>query len=87
MKERFPCIGDVRGLGLMIGIEFVQNDGTPFKELLKKVLDCCLEKGLILIECGVDKNVIRLAPPLIVSREEMEKGLDILEEAVRVVCG
>ncbi len=82
MKEKHPCIGDVRGLGLMIGIEFIKEDGTASADGLKKILECCLERGLILIECGVDRNVIRLAPPLIVKREEMEKGLDILEEAI-----
>ncbi|MCL5023059.1 MAG: aspartate aminotransferase family protein [Nitrospirae bacterium] len=82
MKERHPCIGDVRGLGLMIGIEFVKEDGEPFTRELKEILGYCLEKGLILIECGVDRNVIRLAPPLVVTGEEMDKGLDILEEAI-----
>jgi 4-aminobutyrate aminotransferase len=84
MKETYPCIGDVRGLGLMIGIEFVKEDGSPFTEGLKKVIDYCLGKGLILIECGVDKNIIRLAPPLIIKEEEMEKGLDILKEAMKM---
>jgi 4-aminobutyrate aminotransferase len=82
MKDGCSCIGDVRGLGLMIGIEFVKEDGKPFTDGLKKILDYSLEKGLILVECGVDKNVIRLAPPLVITKEEMEKGLDILEEAI-----
>ncbi len=81
IEERASCIGDVRGLGLMIGIEFVK-DGRPFTRGLKQILDYCLRKGLVLVDCGVDKNVIRLAPPLIVKGEEMEKGLDILEEAI-----
>jgi 4-aminobutyrate aminotransferase len=42
----------------------------------------CLEEGLVLIECGGDKNVIRLAPPLTITRQELEQGLDLLEEAV-----
>jgi 4-aminobutyrate aminotransferase len=79
MKEKYPCIGDVRGLGLMIGIEFVKEDGKPLTEGLKRILDHCLDKGLILIECGVDRNVIRLAPPLIVKKE------DILEEAIGAI--
>lgn len=82
MKERYSCIGDVRGLGLMIGIEFFKSDGKPFTEELKKILDYCLGKGLIMIECGVDKNVIRLAPPLVVKKEEIDRGLDILEEGI-----
>jgi 4-aminobutyrate aminotransferase len=82
MQERYDLIGDVRGVGLMIGIEFVR-DGQPHTQGLKKIMDYCLRKGLVLIECGVDKNVIRLAPPLVVKEKEIEKGLDILEEAIR----
>jgi 4-aminobutyrate aminotransferase len=84
MQERYASIGDVRGLGLMTGIEFVREGSEPFSEGLKNILDHCLQNGLILVECGVDKNVIRLAPPLIITRQEMEKGLDILEEAIAV---
>jgi len=87
MQTKYRCIGDVRGLGLMIGIEFVKGDGNPLTEELKKIMDHCLEKGLILLECGVDKNVIRLAPPLIVTEAQMERGLDIMEKAIVAVCG
>ncbi|HXX80230.1 MAG TPA: aminotransferase class III-fold pyridoxal phosphate-dependent enzyme, partial [Thermodesulfovibrionales bacterium] len=87
MQTKYPCIGDVRGLGLMVGIEFVKQGKEPFTEELKKIMDHCLEKGLILAECGVDKNVIRLAPPLIVTEEQMERGLDILDKAIMAVCG
>jgi 4-aminobutyrate aminotransferase len=83
IKDSHPCVGDVRGLGLMIGIEFVKKDKEPYTEGLKNILDYCLEKGLVLIESGVDKNIIRLAPPLIVRKEEIDRGLDILEEAIR----
>ena len=86
MKEKYVCIGDVRGLGLMIGIEFVKN-GKPDTEGLKKIISRCREKGLILLECGVDKNIIRLAPPLIVKKMEIDKGLDILEDAInKITC-
>lgn len=85
MKKKNHCIGDLRGLGLMIGIEFVEEGKKPFTSGLKKILDYCIDRGLVLIECGVDKNVIRLAPPLIVKKEEMNKGLDILEEAIRMI--
>ncbi len=86
MKEKWDCVGDVRGLGLMIGIEFV-TEGKPDTEGLKKILDYCLDKGLVMIECGVDRNIIRLAPALVVSREEIDKGLDILEEAITRTSG
>lgn len=85
MKKRYSCIGNVRGLGLMIGIEFVKDGKVPCAEKLMGILDYCVERGLIMIECGVDKNVIRLAPPLIVQKEEMAGGLDILEEAIRAI--
>lgn len=84
MQEKCPCIGDVRGLGLMIGIEFMKDD-EPYTDGLKGIMNRCLERGLVLVECGVDKNIIRLAPPLIIKKEEMEKGLDILEEAIEGV--
>lgn len=82
MKDRNGRIGDVRGLGLMIGIEFVDAQGGPDTEGLRKILKYCLDKGLVLLECGVDKNIIRLAPPLPVTVEEMARGLDILDEAI-----
>ncbi|MDA8432696.1 MAG: aspartate aminotransferase family protein [Nitrospiraceae bacterium] len=87
IQARFSAIGDVRGLGLMIGIEFVKEGDRPDTEGLGKVMDFCLEKGLILLDCGVDKNIIRLAPPLCVKREELDKGLDILESALAAVYG
>ena len=82
IKESHPCVGDVRGLGLMIGIEFVKENNKPDAEGLKNILNYCLEKGLVLIESGVDRNIIRLAPPLLVTKEEIDRGLDILEEAI-----
>ncbi|GAB4409218.1 MAG: aspartate aminotransferase family protein [Thermodesulfovibrionales bacterium] len=82
IKERNPCVGDVRGLGLMIGIEFVREGKEPDTEGLKKIMGYCLERGLVLLEAGPEKNIIRLAPPLIVRKEEMERGLGILGEAI-----
>jgi 4-aminobutyrate aminotransferase len=87
MQKRFRSIGDVRGLGLMIGIEFVRDGVLPDTEGLRKVMDFCLDRGLILLECGVDKNIIRLAPPLVVNKEEMDAGLDIMEDALKSVYG
>lgn len=83
IQGRYPSIGDVRGLGLMIGIEFVREDGSPDGEVCKRVCQGCEEKGLVLIECGVDKNIIRFMPPLVTTQREMEKALDIFEEVLR----
>jgi 4-aminobutyrate aminotransferase len=78
-----PLIGSVRGYGYMIGIEFVDERGEPAGDACQKVLDYCLKKGLILIGCGMERNVIRFIPPLIATEEEVEKGLDILEAGVK----
>jgi 4-aminobutyrate aminotransferase len=82
MGKNHPVIGDVRGLGLMIGIEFVKTDGTPDKAGLEGVIERCLAGGLIIVECGPEKNVARLMPPLNTTADEMDRALDIFEEAL-----
>ncbi len=82
IQEKNNSIGDVRGLGLMIGIEFIKKDGSPDRESLKGTQKRCIENGLIIVECGIDKNIARLMPPLITRKSEMEKALDIFEEAL-----
>lgn len=85
MKDKYSLIGDVRGLGYMIGIEFVRDGREPNPEAVKKVKRGCLDRGLILIECGGGKNIIRFIPPLVITEEEMDKGIDIFEEAVKEI--
>lgn len=82
MRKKHPFISDVRGLGLMIGIEISEDDGSPGTRRMKEILKRCLKKGLIIIECGIDKNVARLMPPLTVNEAEMARALDIFEEAL-----
>lgn len=77
-----PVIGDVRGIGLMIGIEFITGSGTPNRIACQKVLDFCLGKGLILINCGLERNVVRFIPPLVTSEAECNSAMDILEEGI-----
>ena len=77
-----PYIGDVRGMGMMIGVEFVRRDGSPDSERMEEVMERCLEKGLIIIECGVNKNVARLIPPLNITRAELLRAISIFEEAL-----
>jgi len=79
---RHPSIGDVRGLGLMIGVEFVKDrkSKAPAEELRERIVELAFERGLILLGCG--KSVIRISPPLSVSKPEMDEGLTILEEAI-----
>ena len=71
-----PFIGNIRGKGLMIGIEFVLDDSkTPAPDLVKQVLKQCLENKLLIVSCGTHGNVIRLMPPLTISKDELINGL------------
>ena len=82
IKSRHPSIGDVRGKGLMIGVEFVTNRETkePAPDLTERVVELGYERGLLMLSCG--KSVIRIAPPLSMSKSEMDEGLRIFEEAL-----
>jgi 4-aminobutyrate aminotransferase len=77
-----PCIGDVRGKGCMIGIEFVDAAGVADGRRCAAVIDQCLSKGLILIGCGLKRNAIRFIPPLNVNDEELEEALEIFVASV-----
>ena len=77
LKQKYPSIIDVRGLGLMIGVEF--KDGST----AKKVMDSCLAGGLILISCGTRDQVIRIIPPLIVNKKQIDSAMKIFEEALK----
>lgn len=83
MKEKHPVIRDVRGVGLMIGIELRNPEtGEPDGAAVMDVLDRCLEKGVLFYLCGNSGEVIRMIPPLTVSKEQVDAGLDVLEEAL-----
>ncbi len=83
MKEKYSAIGDVRGLGLAWGIEFVKDRKTKEHDpkTRNRVLYQALKRGLVLLGCG--KSSIRLIPPLIITEEQAKIGLDILEEAIK----
>ncbi len=84
LKEKIEEIGDVRGLGSMIGIEFVKDKDTkePNGELTSKIIQICAENGLIVESAGAYNNVIRFLSPLVITDEQLEAGLDIFENAV-----
>lgn len=86
LQEEYPQIGDVRGLGLMIGTEFV-IDGRPekAKPLAKAIIHAAEERGLLLLTCGTYDNTIRWIPPLNVTGEQIQEGLRIFEEALQAV--
>ena len=74
-------LGDVRGRGLMIGLEMM-NGGRSDPGYTKRVQRAALERGLLILNCGVDENVIRLIPPLTMTDSELDQGLDILEASL-----
>jgi 4-aminobutyrate aminotransferase len=82
IKARHPSMGDVRGKGLMIGVEFVKDKQTkePAKELTDRVVELTFERGLLMLSCA--KSVIRVAPPLSISKSEIDEGLKIFEESI-----
>ncbi|EEB73477.1 acetyl ornithine aminotransferase family protein [Thermococcus sp. AM4] len=82
MAENYEVMGDVRGKGLMIGVEIVR-DGRPDPELTGKICWRAFELGLILPSHGMFGNVIRITPPLVITEEIAEKGLEIMERALK----
>jgi 4-aminobutyrate aminotransferase len=84
MMERHPTIGDVRGKGLMVGMELVTDRATkePARQVLKDLLQAAFERGLLLLPCGV--STIRFMPALNISQEIADEGLDIFDRALTV---
>jgi 4-aminobutyrate aminotransferase/(S)-3-amino-2-methylpropionate transaminase len=83
LASRHPGIGDVRGLGPMLALELEER--TP--DRAKAVVDAGFEHGLLLLSCGLYGNVIRLLPPLTITDEELDEGLDLLDQALAAGLG
>ncbi|MDO4491733.1 MAG: 4-aminobutyrate--2-oxoglutarate transaminase [Lachnospiraceae bacterium] len=86
LKEKYECVGDVRGLGGMVGIEFVTDKAskTPDKALTGAIIQYCVQHGLMVEGAGTYGNVIRFLAPLVMTDEQLACGLDIFEEAIAV---
>ena len=82
LKSKHNIIGDVRGPGLMIGVEFIKEDGQPNPEITSKIIKECLNEGLLLISCGSHDQVIRFIPPLNVKKADIDKALRIFESVL-----
>jgi 4-aminobutyrate aminotransferase len=82
LQEQYPIIGDVRGLGLMIGTEFTLEKRPAGKPLVKAIMHGCEERGLLLLTCGTYDNIIRWIPPLVVSEAQIAEALEIYEKAL-----
>jgi 4-aminobutyrate aminotransferase / (S)-3-amino-2-methylpropionate transaminase / 5-aminovalerate transaminase len=87
LAERFEGIGDVRGLGAMCAMEIVKDrqSKTPDKETVGKIVKAAGERGLMLLSAGIYSNVIRLLMPITITDDQLEEGLQILEEAMDAV--
>ncbi|NJD58632.1 MAG: aminotransferase class III-fold pyridoxal phosphate-dependent enzyme [Anaerolineae bacterium] len=81
----YPVIGDVRGLGLMIGVEFRTPDRKPDKATTKAVIQACFDRKLMLLACGSFDNVIRWIPPLVVTEKQIEEAVDIFADVLKTV--
>ena len=87
LQEEYPAIGDVRGLGLMVGSEFRTSERKPDKATAKAVVHACQENKMLLLTCGPWDNTIRWIPPLIVNEAQINDGLIIYKEALHSVIG
>jgi len=85
LKDEGFGIGDVRGKGLMLAMEFVKPDGSPDAPRTKKIIEAALDEGLIIIGGGMFGNVLRIVPPMIIKKEQAEEGMDILKKVLRKV--
>ncbi len=82
VQAKHPTVGDVRGLGLMIGVELVNGEGLPDANALEFVRSHLLETGLIFHPCGPDHNIIRFIPPLVISADDLDRGVALIDDAV-----
>jgi 4-aminobutyrate aminotransferase len=87
LQEEYPGIGDVRGVGLMIGTEFRTPDRKPDKATAKGLVHACQDRKLLLLTCGTYDNTIRWIPPLIVSEGQISDALGIFKDALQEVVG
>ncbi len=82
LKDKFACISDVRGIGLMVAIEFSHEDGSPAPDIWLDVKARMLKHHMLTLNCGVHGNGMRFATPLNVKKEELDEGLAILELSI-----
>jgi 4-aminobutyrate aminotransferase/(S)-3-amino-2-methylpropionate transaminase len=88
-QQRFPAIGDVRGLGAMLALELVRDRATkePAPELAIAVCEAAAERGLLLLKAGIHGNCLRVLVPLVIGDAELDEALTVWEEALASVLG
>lgn len=80
-----PAVGDVRGKGLFVGVEFVNDDGEPAPKAVKEIQEYCYENGVLVWKAGQYGNVLRLLPPLVLTEDQANVGLDVICNAIETV--
>ena len=86
-KDKYEVVGDVRGLGAMIGIEFVKDKKTkePATEFVSLLIKKCADNGLLIENAGTYGNVIRFLAPLVITDEQLNAGFTIMENAIKTL--
>lgn len=86
--EDHPGVGEVRGLGMMIGVELVRDRGTrePAPELAQRVVVEALRRGVLLLGGGIHGNVLSLSPPFVITDAQADAALTVLESVLRATC-
>lgn len=84
IAKRCPYLGDIRGMGLVMGLEFVKDKLTkePATELIKPIIDKCANNGLLVGSVGMYGNVLRVAPPLVINKDEADESIAIMEKVL-----
>ncbi len=87
LQARYPMIGDVRGVGLLVGLEFIlpNSDKQPYPQAVERLLEECLSRGLLLYSAGLHNHVVRIFPPLIVNAGQIDEALQIIEDSLAAV--
>lgn len=83
LQSRYPFFGDVRGMGLMVGVEIGTSRREPDAALTSKIQQGCMDQNMLLLSCGTYSNVVRWIPPLVVSEQQINDGLQMFDKAVQ----
>jgi len=85
IKTEYRCIGNIRGLGAMVGIEFVDSTGKPDAELLHQIMTLALNNGVILMSSGLHGNVLRTLMPLVITDKELTRAFQAIEKSIQTL--
>ncbi|AAK78348.1 aspartate aminotransferase family protein [Clostridium acetobutylicum] len=82
LKDKYACIGDIRGIGLMIGMEFCKENNNPDGDIVTFIREVAVNNNLILLGCGTEHNVLRFIAPLTVEKSEIDMAISIVEKGI-----